>query len=100
MMQAATSRQIRRNMKITGTQDPYTALLSCKREVPQLSAGFPLLPWENGRYCIPVKAEYKGRVPGMVHDQSPQVLLIYRTYGVAKLNNDIRELELEEQKKD
>ncbi len=53
----------------------------------------------NGRFCLPVKAENRQYVPGMVHDQSSSgSTLFIEPMSVVKLNNDLRELELAEEK--
>ena len=91
-------RQIRRNMKITGDRI-HTQLSSLVNGSARNYLQDSVITMRNGRYCIPVKAEYKGQVPGMVHDQSSTgSTLFIEPMAIVKLNNDIRELELEEQK--
>ena len=51
----------------------------------------------NNRYCIPVKAEYKGQVSGMVHDQSSTGSTFFiEPAAVVTLNNELREFEIQE----
>ncbi len=58
-----------------------------------------LVTLRNGRYVLPVKAQHKGSVKGLVHDASAsgQTLFI-EPMAVVELNNEIRELEIEEKK--
>lgn len=56
-----------------------------------------IVTMRNGRYCIPVKAEYKGQFPGMVHDQSGTGSTFFiEPMAVVNLNNELKELEINE----
>ena len=56
-----------------------------------------VITMRDNRYCIPIKAEYKGQVNGMIHDQSATGSTYFiEPAAVVDLNNRLRELELEE----
>lgn len=91
-------RQVRRNMKVTNDRI-HTQLSGLVNGNARTYLQDSVITMKNGRYCIPVKAEYKGQVPGMIHDQSSTgSTLFIEPMAVVKLNNDMRELELQEQK--
>ncbi|HIV35055.1 MAG TPA: endonuclease MutS2 [Candidatus Blautia intestinigallinarum] len=91
-------KQVRRNMKNTNDRihGQLNSLLNGSAR-SYLQDG--VITMRNGRYCLPVKAEYKNQVPGMIHDQSSTgSTLFIEPMSVVKLNNDLRQLEVQEQK--
>lgn len=56
-----------------------------------------VITMRNGRYCLPVKSDCKGNIPGMVHDQSSTgSTLFIEPMSVVQFNNDIKEYEIKE----
>ena len=88
---------VRRQMKITADKvhTQLNAILNSSRTMLQDA----VITMRDGRYCLPVRAEYKSQFAGMVHDQSSTgSTLFIEPMAIIKLNNELRELELKEQK--
>lgn len=90
-------RHVRRSMK--SIQDKIhsqmNAILNSSRSYLQEA----VITMRDGRYCLPVKAEHKSQVAGMVHDQSSTgSTLFIEPMAIIRLNNDLRTLEIQEQK--
>ncbi len=89
-------KNIRRSMLQTGDKihGQLTSMLTGSYRTYLQDA---VITMRNNRYCIPIKAEYKGQVNGMVHDQSATGSTYFvEPAAVVELNNKLRELELEE----
>ena len=87
---------IRRKLKGTADKihEQLNRILNAKRQMLQDG----LITMRSGRYCLPVKAEYRNSFSGMLHDQSATgATLFIEPEAVVKLNNEIRDLELKEQ---
>lgn len=93
---SSTLKHIRRSMVLTGDkihQQLNTMVNSTYRTYLQDA----VVTMRNNRYCIPVKAEYKGMVHGMVHDQSKAGSTFFiEPAAVVELNNKLQELSMEE----
>lgn len=90
-------RQVRRGIK-TANDRIRSALNGLVNGSARTYLQDAVITQRNGRYCIPVKAEYRSQVPGMIHDQSSTgSTLFVEPMAVVKLNNDLKELYLKEQ---
>ena len=70
-------------------------LVSDPKTVPMLQE--PIITQRDGRFVIPLRAEFKGRIRAIVHDQSASgATLFVEPLAVVDLNNEVRELELAE----
>ncbi|MCI8453391.1 MAG: endonuclease MutS2 [Lachnospiraceae bacterium] len=90
-------RQVRRQMKLTADRvhSQLNSILNSSRSMLMDA----VITMRDGRYCLPVKAEYKSQFQGMVHDQSSTgSTLFIEPMAIIKLNNELRELEIKEQK--
>ena len=90
-------RQVRRGMKNIN-EKIHSQLASYISGSARTYLQDGVVTMRNGRYCIPVKSEYRSQVPGMIHDQSSTGSTVFvEPMAVVKLNNDLRELEAKEQ---
>lgn len=92
-----TLKNIRRQIKSKKAKitEKMAAILRESAEDEKLQDN--LITMRNGRYCIPVKSEYKNKIPGMIHDQSSTKNTFFiEPMEVVTLNNEIRELEIQE----
>ena len=90
--------KIRRSMKSTAERVHTSLNQIINSQAGRTYLQDALITMRHGRYCVPVKSEYKAKVPGMVHDQSASgSTLFIEPMAVVKLNNELREAALKEQ---
>jgi len=91
--------RLRREMRIAHErlQDKLNRILANPRNAPYLQDS--LITQRGGRYVIPIKADFKGRIPGIVHDSSASgATLFIEPLSAVETTNRWRELQIEERK--
>ena len=94
---SSTLKEIRRDMKQINAKvhDVLNGIVA--KQTNQAMLQETIVTMRNGRYCIPVKSEYKGQFPGMVHDQSSKGSTFFiEPMAVVNLNNELKELAAKE----
>lgn len=89
-------KSIRRSIRNTNDKihSEMTSILKSSRNLLQEN----IITMRNGRYCLPVRAEFKNQFQGMIHDQSSSgSTLFIEPMAIVRLNNDLRELAIKEQ---
>lgn len=90
-------KSIRRNMQLTNDRLHQQLAKMIKNDSTKEMLQDSLITLRNGRYCIPVKQEYRSKFPGMIHDQSSSgSTLFIEPMAVVNLNNEIKELSNQE----
>ena len=90
--------EIRRELRTAHDrlQEKLARILTASRNGPYLQEA--LITMRDGRYVIPIKSDFKGRIPGVVHDQSSSgATLFIEPLSTVELNNRWRELQLREE---
>lgn len=89
-------KHVRRSIAITGDRI-HSQLVSMVNGSYRSYLQDAVITMRDNRYCIPVKAEYKGQVPGMVHDQSSTGSTFFiEPAAIVNLNNQLKELAIKE----
>jgi len=92
-------KQIRKSIKLTNDKVHTSLNDIINSQSSRLMLQDAIVTMRNGRYCIPVRQEYKSKFPGMVHDQSSSGSTFFiEPMQIVKLNNELMELEIKEQK--
>src|SRR5512136_1544617 len=89
---------IRRELRLAHDrlQDKLARILTSPRNGPYLQEA--IITMRDGRYVVPIKSDFKGRIPGIVHDQSRSgETLFIEPIATVELNNRWRELQLQEE---
>ena len=93
---SAELKRIRRTIKGTGDRIREQLTATVNASGPMLRDN--IVTMRGGRYCLPVKQEYKSQFPGMIHDQSSTGSTFFiEPMAVVKLNNELAELAMKEQ---
>lgn len=93
---SSTLKSIRRSIRVAN--DKIHSELSSVLNSSQKMLQENIITMRNGRYCLPVRAEFKGHFQGMIHDQSSTgSTLFIEPMSVVRLNNDLKELAIKEQ---
>ncbi len=94
---SAGLKSVRRSIKTTNDKirDQLNSIINSQDNKLLLQDN--LITMRDGRFCIPVKSEYKNSFAGMIHDQSSSGSTVFiEPMAVVKLNNDLRELAIRE----